>query len=63
MSINCQYCALLSSLLHRWKLRFIRSDFHGQLPQPYSPHRNATWVVPDHMNDMNQEEPSRYVSD
>ena len=47
---------------NRWHLRFIRSEFRGQLPQPYSPHRNATWVIPEHMNDMNQEEPSRYVS-
>ena len=47
---------------HRWHLRFIRSEFCGQLPQPYSPHRNATWVIPEHMNDMNQEEPTRYVS-
>ena len=45
----------------RWKLRFIRSEFRGQLPQPYSPHKNATWVIPDHMNDMNLEETSRYV--
>lgn len=47
---------------HRWKLRFIESDFKGQLPKEYSPHRNATWVIPEHMNDMNREEPSRYVS-
>ena len=47
---------------YRWHLRFIRSEFRGQLPRPYSPHRNATWAIPEHMNDMNQEEPSRYVS-
>lgn len=46
----------------KWHLHFVRSEFRGQLPQPYSPHNNATWVVPDHMNDMNLEEPSRYVS-
>ena len=46
----------------RWKLRFIRSQFKGQLPQPYGSFPNATSVVPDNMNDMNREEPSRYVS-
>lgn len=44
----------------RWKLRFIRSDFRGQLPKPYSSFKNATSAIPDSMNDMNQEEPSRY---
>ena len=43
-------------------LRFIRSEFRGQLPKPYSGERNATWTVPEAMNDMNREEPSRYVS-
>ncbi len=33
----------------------------GQVPQPYGDHPNATWIVPDNMNDMNLEEPSRYV--
>ena len=47
---------------HRWNLRFLRSDFRGQLPCHYSPHDNSTSVVPDHMNDLNREEPSRYVS-
>ena len=42
--------------------RFVRSDFKGQLPKPYSGDRNATWTVPEAMNDMNREEPSRYVS-
>lgn len=46
----------------KWHLRFIRSDFRGQLPQLYSGHSNATWAVPDNMNDMNLEESSRYVS-
>ena len=46
----------------RWTLRFIQSDFKGQLPQLYSRHSNSTSVIPDHMNDMNLEEPSRYVS-
>ena len=48
---NCMMC--------RWKLRFIRSEFKGQLPQQYS---SDPSVIPDHMNDMNKEETSRYVS-
>ena len=46
----------------RWTLRFIQSDFKGQLPHLYSHHSNSTSIIPDHMNDMNHEEPSRYVS-
>ena len=45
----------------RWHLKFIQSDFKGQLPKPYSSHPNATSIIPTHMNDMNKEEPSRYV--
>ena len=33
------------------------------MPCHYSPHDNSTSVVPDHMNDLNREEPSRYVSE
>ena len=40
---------------------FIQSDFKGQLPGLYSLHSNSTSIIPDHMNDMNHEEPSRYV--
>lgn len=46
----------------KWKLRFIRSQFKGQLPKPYSSFPNATSIIPEDMNDMNREEPSRYVS-
>lgn len=46
----------------RWRLQFIRSEFRGQLPKPYSDAANATKVTPTHMNDMNNEEPSRYIS-
>ena len=46
----------------RWRLRFIQSDFKGQLPGLYSNYSNSTSIIPDHMNDMNLEEPSRYVS-
>jgi len=47
----------------RWQLQFVKSEFQGQLPKPYSrspPH--GTRVFPSHMNDANLEEPSRYVS-
>ena len=46
----------------RWYLQFIRSEFRGQLPKPYSNAPNATKIIPTQMNDMNEEEPSRYVS-
>jgi len=46
----------------RWHLQFIRSEFRGQLPKPYSDAANATKIIPTHMNDMNKEEPSRYIS-
>lgn len=47
----------------RWELKFIRSEFRGQLPKPYSAHPNATKIIPTDMNDMNKEEKSRYVSE
>jgi len=43
----------------RWHLRYLKSDFKGQLPQPFG---NNTYDIPDSMNNMNKEEPSRYVS-
>ncbi|CAG2178239.1 unnamed protein product, partial [Oppiella nova] len=45
-----------------WKLQFIRSEFRGQLPQPYQSGSGGTRVIPQHMNDLNLEEPSRYVN-
>ncbi|CAF87658.1 unnamed protein product, partial [Tetraodon nigroviridis] len=42
-------------------LHFIRSEFKGQLPQPYAPGPLATQLIPAHMNDQNLEEPTRYV--
>ncbi len=47
---------------HRWHLRFLKSGFKGQLPQSYTEGANGTCIVPNDMNDMNKEEPSRYVS-
>ncbi|CAH3148408.1 unnamed protein product [Porites evermanni] len=46
----------------RWYLQFIRSEFRGQLPKPYSNAPNASKIIPTQMNDMNEEEPSRYIS-
>jgi len=46
----------------RWQLQFIRSEFRGQLPKPYSEGSNATKIIPTHMNDMNKEETTRYIS-
>ncbi|XP_068086468.1 alpha-1,2-mannosyltransferase ALG9 [Anabrus simplex] len=45
---------------NNWHLQFLRSEFRGQLPRPFSPLPNGTTLIPPHMNDMNREEPSRY---
>ena len=52
----------LESLLFRWNMKFIKSEFKGQLPNYYSTLSNGSKISPDHMNDMNIEEPTRYVS-
>ncbi|CAL1289019.1 unnamed protein product [Larinioides sclopetarius] len=44
-----------------WNLKFLKSEFKGQLPKPYSDLPNATKIIPTDMNDLNLEEPSRYV--
>ena len=39
-----------------WKLRFIRSEFGGQLPRPFAaPFLNGTRVIQDGFNDRNVE--------
>eukprot|EP00003_Mantamonas_plastica_P014416 TRINITY_DN2504_c2_g2_i2.p1 TRINITY_DN2504_c2_g2~~TRINITY_DN2504_c2_g2_i2.p1 ORF type:complete len:391 (+),score=117.40 TRINITY_DN2504_c2_g2_i2:154-1173(+) len=45
----------------RIHLRFLKSGFGGQLPQEFADGPNATSIIPDNFNDMNREEPSRYV--
>ncbi|KAJ9573502.1 hypothetical protein L9F63_009066, partial [Diploptera punctata] len=45
---------------NRWQLQFLKSEFRGQLPQPYSSLPNATLIIPQNMNDANREETSRY---
>jgi len=57
----CLKCQLVV-LCCRWQLQFLKSEFRGQLPQPYSFLPHATSTIPPHMNDESREEPSRYVS-
>ncbi|XP_076435591.1 alpha-1,2-mannosyltransferase ALG9-like [Babylonia areolata] len=45
----------------RWHLQFIKSEFRGLLPKPYEPGEDGTRVIPSHMNDLNKEEPTRYI--
>ncbi|XP_044266986.1 alpha-1,2-mannosyltransferase ALG9 [Tribolium madens] len=45
-----------------WNVRFVQSEFKGLLPAPYSAGSNATYIVHDHFNDQNQEEPSLYFN-
>ncbi|EEB12136.1 alpha-1,2-mannosyltransferase ALG9, putative [Pediculus humanus corporis] len=45
---------------NNWSLKFIKSEFKGQLPAEYSSSPNATTLIHSHFNDMNKEEPSRY---
>nr|XP_050859128.1 alpha-1,2-mannosyltransferase ALG9 isoform X2 [Vespula vulgaris] len=46
---------------NNWKLQYLKSEFKGELPQPYSNHENATSIIQPHFNDLNKEEPSRYI--
>jgi alpha-1,2-mannosyltransferase len=43
------------------QVHFLQSAFRGLLPKPFEQHAHATSIVPSHMNNRNQEEPSRYV--
>ncbi len=46
-----------------WEMRFLRSEFRGQLPQPYMrglPGADAAAAQRDNFNDLNREEPDRY---
>ncbi|XP_050389903.1 alpha-1,2-mannosyltransferase ALG9 [Patella vulgata] len=44
----------------KWHLRFLKSDFAGQLPKPYNTSSDGTKTIPTDMNDRNLEEKSRY---
>ena len=46
---------------HKWKLKFLKSQFAGQLPGYFSEAWNGTRITPSNMNDENREEVSRYV--
>ncbi|RZB84946.1 alpha-1,2-mannosyltransferase ALG9 [Asbolus verrucosus] len=47
---------------NNWNVRFVKSEFKGMLPAPYSAGSNATYVVHEHFNDKNEEEPSLYFN-
>lgn len=60
--LNSRLISKLYVVVYRWRLQFIQSEFRGQLPKPYEKGAAGTRVIPSHMNDMNVEEPTRYVS-
>ena len=62
LSRNMTIASVFICFFNRWHLHFIKSAFAGQLPKPYDSGPDATRKIPSHMNDMNREEPSRYVS-
>ncbi|XP_022913586.2 alpha-1,2-mannosyltransferase ALG9 [Onthophagus taurus] len=45
---------------NNWNVRFIKSEFTGILPFPYTESDNGTKIVHKHFNDQNREEPSVY---
>ncbi|XP_063984376.1 alpha-1,2-mannosyltransferase ALG9 isoform X2 [Diachasmimorpha longicaudata] len=45
---------------NNWQLQYLKSEFKGQLPQPFSVLPIGTSVIQPNFNDMNKEEPSRY---
>jgi hypothetical protein len=62
-SVTYQKIVLFMVILcFRWQLQFLKSEFRGQLPQPYSSLPNAPSIIPPYMNNENREETSRYVS-
>lgn len=47
---------------NNWNLHYLKTEFKGQLPQPFLDHENATSVIRAHFNDINKEETSRYFN-
>lgn len=45
----------------RWKLRYLQSEFRGQLPQLFNESINGTRMIQDGFNDQNLEENARYI--
>lgn len=43
-----------------WNIRFIKSEFRGMLPAPYSGGENATSIIHEYFNDQNREAPELY---
>ena len=44
-----------------WRVKFVKSEFKGQLPQMYADGVDATKLERSNFNDLNQEETDRYV--
>lgn len=47
---------------NKWKLKYLQSEFKGQLPQPFLEIENGTSIIQANFNDMNREESSRYFN-
>ncbi|CAG9854954.1 unnamed protein product [Phyllotreta striolata] len=45
---------------NNWNIRFIKSEFDGMLPAPYSELENGTMIVHKYFNDLNKESPELY---
>ncbi|XP_066261834.1 alpha-1,2-mannosyltransferase ALG9 [Euwallacea similis] len=45
-----------------WNIHFIKSEFNGMLPAPYSGDPNATQIIHPYFNDQNKEDPSLYYN-
>ncbi len=43
-----------------WELKYLRSEFRGQLPQPFLTGEDATKEIRDTFNDLNKEEANRF---
>ncbi|XP_060516914.1 alpha-1,2-mannosyltransferase ALG9 [Cylas formicarius] len=46
---------------HNWNINFVKSEFNGMLPAPYSTEDNATKLVHKYFNDENKEELTLYI--
>ena len=48
-------------LPENWQVKFVKSEFKGQLPQMYAEGEGATKLERSNFNDLNKEETDRYV--
>lgn len=46
----------------KYSIRFLKSEFKGQLPAYFSRQENGTQIIHDYFNDMNRENPYMYSS-